>query len=303
MAAESRLSNRYKKKWSESETVRFVEQYEMQEVLWNVRLSQYKNKEARAAAVNQIIQNSDIPGMSAEGVLKKINNIRSTYQQEKSKMQKSIDSGVPAENIYIPSLPWFHIADRFLPSVIKTRKSFINLSDIKEERANEDTSSNEAIPSSDLPPTLSPYVPPPSPDIPPYDDTSMPSSQYTMKSKRFKTSATPQHIEEAMNTLKSLKEKVDTHREIEDEFTYFGKNVACQLRQLPIMDALDCQSQILLLLQQKRKMNSIRENNRVSENLVQYAVSPGPSGTHLSSYAQEQIHYQEIPIIVQQSAE
>lgn len=123
MAAKSGALKRYKKKWSEMETIRFVEQYEKQEVLWNVRLSQYKNKTARAAALNQLIKNLKIPGITAEGVLKKINNIRSTYQQEKLKMKKCIDGGTPGEIMYTSSLPWFHIADRFLPTVIKPRES------------------------------------------------------------------------------------------------------------------------------------------------------------------------------------
>lgn len=184
--------------------------------------------------------------------------------------------------------------------------------DINEERANEDSSSSEATPCSDLPTTSyqypaenTQYLPLPSSDTPPYSNL-MPSPPYYIKSKRSKIAATPIHIEETMNTLKSLKEKVEINKEMEDEFGYFGRNVACQLRQLPIMDALDCQSEILLLLQQKRKLNCSRENNsqaidspvpttctnssntQVSENLVQCAVSSGPSGTNLSSYIQEQ---------------
>ncbi|XP_077298460.1 uncharacterized protein LOC143919801 [Arctopsyche grandis] len=130
----------------------------------------------------------------------------------------------------------------------------------EEEGANDDTSSSETTPYFDLPPTP-PYLPPPSPDIPPYDNTSMPSPQCTIKRKRSKITAVPRYIEETINTLKELKEKVVTDKKIEDEFAHFGKNLACQLRQLPIVDALDCQSEIFLLLKQKRELNSTRQNN------------------------------------------
>lgn len=50
----------------------------------NVRLSQYKNKEAWAGTTDQI------PGMSVEDVLK-TNTIRSSYQQETQKQKQKIN--------------------------------------------------------------------------------------------------------------------------------------------------------------------------------------------------------------------
>lgn len=69
--------------------------------------------------------------------------------------------------------------------------------------------------------------------------------------KRFKSSNIPGHIQNTINTLQTLKEDV-SKMDKEDEFSFFGKNVACQLRQLPLVTALQCQSEILNMIQEKR---------------------------------------------------
>ncbi|CAG4918466.1 unnamed protein product [Colias eurytheme] len=115
-----------KKKWSEREMVRFVKLYETEEVLWNVRLKDYKNKDARNAAIQRIIHNLNME-CTIQDVNSKINNIRSTYMQEKAKIKKSTGTGSGADDIYVPSLAWFEIADRFLSGVIKSRKTFQNV--------------------------------------------------------------------------------------------------------------------------------------------------------------------------------
>lgn len=115
-----------RKKWSERDTVRFVELYEEEEVLWNVRLKEYKIKDARNAAIERIIHNLNMD-ITIQDVNTKINNIRSTYNQEKLKIKKSTGTGSGANDVYVPSLAWYEIADRFLSGVIKSRKTYQNV--------------------------------------------------------------------------------------------------------------------------------------------------------------------------------
>lgn len=116
-----------KLKLSERETVRFVELYEAEECLWNVRANNYKNKDARDIAIDRIVKNLGIPGFTAEDVLKKINNIRSSYLQEINKIKSSTVTGCDSKSVYVPRVAWFDIAHRFLPGVMKTRTTFSNL--------------------------------------------------------------------------------------------------------------------------------------------------------------------------------
>ncbi|CAG5014390.1 unnamed protein product [Parnassius apollo] len=155
---------------------------------------------------------------------------------------------------------------------------------------NSDNSSSDpdipAAPSPDIPAAPSPDIPiAPSPDIaivpspdilaeassdipgplPPPADLQTPSSsqqlnseifvkpQNTIKKKRpLKRPLVPQHIEKSIETLNSIKDQVLCHKEIEDEFSLFAKNIASQLRQLPLIDALDVQSEIIEIIHIQR---------------------------------------------------
>ncbi|CAK1592033.1 unnamed protein product [Parnassius mnemosyne] len=51
---------RNKRKWSERYTLKFAELYEAEVVLWDVRLKEYKNKDARNAALQRMVKNLEI---------------------------------------------------------------------------------------------------------------------------------------------------------------------------------------------------------------------------------------------------
>lgn len=96
-------------RFSEKETIQFVELYEMSECLWNYKHPDYKNKFVRDNACAIIVQEMAIPGFGVPEVVKKIKSIRGTYSQEVMKETvKKIKS----------RLSWFHIADRFLRDIM-----------------------------------------------------------------------------------------------------------------------------------------------------------------------------------------
>lgn len=80
--------------------------------------------------------------------------------------------------------------------------------------------------------------------------------------KKFK-SATPEHIEKTINTLQSLREDVQKTQMV-DEFSHFANNIASQLRQIPIADAMECQLEIMTIVQKKRLM-VMRRNQQINE--------------------------------------
>lgn len=120
---QTKIMVRTKKKWCERDTVKFVLMYEAEPVLWNVKLKDYRNKIARNEAIQRIIDNFNISGLSVQDVNMKINNIRSTYLQEKAKVRRSTESGCSVDDVYTPSLVWFDIADSFLCNIIKSRRT------------------------------------------------------------------------------------------------------------------------------------------------------------------------------------
>jgi hypothetical protein len=113
-----------KKKWSEHSTKKFVEMYEQQEVLWNFKLPDYKNKDARRTAEVVLAKACNV---SVKEVKNKIRILRSTYAQERGKVTASKKSGTSPDEIYKPTLVWYSVADRFLSNVMGVRKAYSNL--------------------------------------------------------------------------------------------------------------------------------------------------------------------------------
>ncbi|XP_071033040.1 uncharacterized protein, partial [Parasteatoda tepidariorum] len=114
-------------KFDDQKTLEFVQFYEKEEVLWNVRHEEYKNKDARDSAFLRIAKAMNMPRVGPADVNNKINSIRTAFKQELQKIKESKGTGAAAEVVYIPKISWFDAANRFLPSVIKKRKSFSNL--------------------------------------------------------------------------------------------------------------------------------------------------------------------------------
>ncbi|CAK1578407.1 unnamed protein product [Parnassius mnemosyne] len=295
--------------------------------------SDYKNKDARNVAIQRIIHNLNME-VTIQEVNTKINNICSTYAQEKVKIKKSTGTGSGANDVYVPSLAWYEIADRFLSGVIKSRKTYQNVENSDNSSSDPDIptapspdipaapSPDIAIaPSPDIPIAPSPDIPiAPSPDIPiapssdilaepssdipgplpPPADLQTPSSsqqlnseifvkpQNTIKKKRpLKRPLVPQHIEKSIETLNNIKDQVLCHKEIEDEFSLFAKNIASQLRQLPLIDALDVQSEIIEVVKRKRINRMQLGNNSTTSNEYTFEIPE-----HLFNNLESQIHIQ-----------
>lgn len=61
-------------------------------------------------------------------------------------------------------------------------------------------------------------------------------------------------VAEALNRLQNISSAIN-NRNTEDEFHFFGLNVASQLRQLPLYEALGVQNEIQAILTAVRRRN------------------------------------------------
>ncbi|XP_050505541.1 uncharacterized protein LOC126883884 [Diabrotica virgifera virgifera] len=118
---------------NERETVRFVELYESEPVLWNVTDPRYNKKDARTAALERIVAQLEIENFTSKHVLEKFKNLRSSYLQELKKIKNSTKSGCSADDVYVPKVVWFPIMHRFLMPHVKSRKTHSNLNDTQSQ--------------------------------------------------------------------------------------------------------------------------------------------------------------------------
>nr|KAF7435004.1 hypothetical protein H0235_003195 [Vespula pensylvanica] len=69
--------------------VKFIQLYRSYECLWNVSSEDYGSKLSRNAAFDMISRKMQIPGFGPREVARKIKNLKSAYQQEVKKIEKS----------------------------------------------------------------------------------------------------------------------------------------------------------------------------------------------------------------------
>jgi len=70
---------------NEENVLKLITLYRYYEVLWNVKLEQYKNKDARNQAYKMIAEEMDEPHFGPADVPTKIENLHTAYHQEKVK--------------------------------------------------------------------------------------------------------------------------------------------------------------------------------------------------------------------------
>lgn len=112
---------------SDAETLKFLECYRNEPVLWDPTNEGYKIKETRAAAAQRVARALNIPDFTAAHVIVKFKNLRSSYAQELKKIAASTKSGVSNDNIYVPKVIWFKLMDAFLRPHVKSRAMLYNL--------------------------------------------------------------------------------------------------------------------------------------------------------------------------------
>ncbi|CAH1976191.1 unnamed protein product [Acanthoscelides obtectus] len=233
-------------RWSSENNITFMNLYREQENLWNCFDKNYKNRDMRKASLEYIANEMSLVNTSE--VTKKIKNLRSTYNQERAKIEKSKKSGSGSEDVYKSSLKWFDIMDYIMKTInLKEKKTTSNLpndtpsgSKILEDdvsRDIDDKTDNKSIDSS---------------------DSSLIKNKNPVQVKnKIKHNITQETsgIAAAINELKQLNSTIQTSSCSQqcDEYDVIGKHVAIQLRELPLLDFIDAKDEIQQVLSRYRK--------------------------------------------------
>ena len=73
------------KRWSEGETIKFVELYRDYECLWDTTKACYKNNQMRQAALEKTVAEMGMEDFTLADARQKIKSLRNTYGQELNK--------------------------------------------------------------------------------------------------------------------------------------------------------------------------------------------------------------------------
>lgn len=89
----------------------FINLYRDSPCLWQVKGQDYHDRSKRGAAYELLIDKLKEmePSANKDLVIKKINNLRSSYRKELKKVKASIKTGNGAEDVYQPKLWYFNI--------------------------------------------------------------------------------------------------------------------------------------------------------------------------------------------------
>ena len=121
------------KNWAREEIETLITLWEGNEILYNVSLSDYLNKDKKSAAVKQIAEQLEI---NDENVSKKMASLRSYYCQLRSQYKSAkTKSGSGTADIKKPTSPFFDSL-KFLDDnlTVKGTSSSINLSEVSQFR-------------------------------------------------------------------------------------------------------------------------------------------------------------------------
>ncbi|XP_049776376.1 uncharacterized protein LOC126166653 [Schistocerca cancellata] len=114
-------------KWGTEQIIRFLDIYAMHRCLWDFNDADYKNKQQRAAALEAILRDLNMDGLTMPELQTKIHSIRNTYTNELRKMEASKSSRCGTDRTYKTKIPWFELADSFLREIVYKRKNYTNL--------------------------------------------------------------------------------------------------------------------------------------------------------------------------------
>nr|XP_034836340.1 uncharacterized protein LOC117992734 [Maniola hyperantus] len=118
------MASQTNREWLEE----FIELYRSEPCLWNTKGKEYHNRELKRSAYTKLIEKLKIidPSADKDAVVKKINNIRSTYKKERKKIADSKKSGAGTQEVYKPKL-WYYAMLLFLDDQVEPRHSCSNM--------------------------------------------------------------------------------------------------------------------------------------------------------------------------------
>ncbi|XP_022162645.1 uncharacterized protein LOC111028339 [Myzus persicae] len=116
----------------------FINIYRSEHCLWKIKSREYHDKCKRDAAHKLLVENlKEIDSSATKSVVvKKINNLRSSYRKELKKVKESTRTGSGADDVYQPKLWYFNILS-FLDDQDTPRNSRSNIESDDENSVSE----------------------------------------------------------------------------------------------------------------------------------------------------------------------
>ncbi|XP_031333976.1 uncharacterized protein LOC116163988 [Photinus pyralis] len=205
----------------------FIAIYRNESYLWQVKSKDYHDRGKKEAAYLKLIEKlKEIdPSCTKSTVLKKINNLRSSFRKEAKKVKDSMRTGSGADEVYHPKL-WYYDLLNFVEDQEVSRNSRSNISD-DEESENEDKSQAETLNTNAHSSQIEPET---------QDSTEKTSSVASGSQFRHRPTPKSQKADDQTQLTKEVLATVNNHfkrpRTADDRFDIFGKNVAMKLRDL-----------------------------------------------------------------------
>ncbi|KAE9522166.1 hypothetical protein AGLY_017426 [Aphis glycines] len=223
-------------RWSEETTLQFVQLYRGHENLWNMFIPEYRNHDARSSSMEAIASELNL---TIKEVSKKIKALRSTYNLELAKIEKSKASGSGTNHVYKPLLPWFDDMNHIMKTAtVKEKQTYSNFGTITQDTLTQDTIHEQD-----------------DEDVPEDDSTNAREPLYPCQKRKLDA------ITDAVHELKNLNETMNTTKTaIQDDECdimgkLMGKHIAIQLRELPSYDRVLANFELQKVLMNYRLKN------------------------------------------------
>ncbi|KAL2720055.1 uncharacterized protein V1478_010321 [Vespula squamosa] len=247
--------------------IKFIQLYRSCECLWNVSSEDYRSKLSRNAAFDMISRKMQIPGFGPREVARKIKNLKSAYQQEVKKIEKS-EEKPGMGSVYRPRVIWFDLLDNFLR---KSEKSWQYDRQFDNDRSNDRSkmirqalfSDNQGRNVTNLKKDLSTYE----------SNSEIESSP---ASKRKRSSV----VDLLLNERRKRRKKKEDNAIKVNEYKSFGKYVAASLERMPFEYAVSAETEIHSVII-KYKVYAMRKIVYPTAKTMPTTISTHRSSTYL----------------------
>ncbi|VVD05954.1 unnamed protein product [Leptidea sinapis] len=208
------MASQTNREWLEE----FIELYRSEPCLWNIKGKEYHNRDLKRSAYTKLVVKLKTvdPRADKGAVVKKINNIRSTYKKERKKIADSKKSGAGTQEVYKPKL-WYYSMLLFLDDHEEPRRSRSNMDD--------ESTDNESPPATQS-----------TQQSPPATQTTSQSTPDTrsITNTLFNRSRPKRNANENLTTqvFQSVQNHFKRPAITNDRFDIYGANVAAKLRDL-----------------------------------------------------------------------
>ncbi|CAK1594254.1 unnamed protein product [Parnassius mnemosyne] len=208
-------------RWSVDKNIKFINEYQRNECLWDPKHPQYKNRNAREAAYKVIMETMEMD--TVKEVVSKIRILRNTYNNELLKAKKCNTTGMGTDEVYMSKIPW-------LPHmhILKNIDSYT-----RENTEN-------------LTPNIAPYTQ----EASVYESNDEEFTVPRINSRNKRKLKDP--LLRAVDALEKVSTQQFSNNTGDDEFDLFGRTIAQKLRQLPLEAALETEEVILATIRQQR---------------------------------------------------